>query len=297
MSGGETSAMMTSQILMAYKLDGIDRCFPYDKVVVGFANTGEENEQTLEFVRDCDQKLGFNSIWVEAVVHHGKRKACSHKVVSFDTASRRGEPYEAVISKYGIPNQKFPHCTRELKANPLKSLIQSLGWKKGQYHIAIGMRADEAHRRDKKAEQNGIVYPLLDWLPARKADVNAFWEKQSFRLRLASYQGNCKWCWKKSYRKLMQIMDETPQVFEFPERMERQYGAIGNEFRKGTAQYERRTFFRGNQTVKDLRRMHNEELLYMPEDTFIWPGGAKEGFPIDGDKDGKCVDSCEPLFT
>lgn len=186
-SGGETSALMTRLLLTRWR----DR---YDKAVVVFANTGEENEATLEFVRDCDLAFGFDTTWVEAVVHPESGEGTTHRIVTFETASRKGEPFEAVIQKYGIPNAKFSHCTRELKQRPMYSYMNELGWKKNEYQVAIGIRADEATRRS--ADVN-LVYPLLDWEPLSKPDVNSFWQQQPFRLQLAGYQGNCKTCWKK----------------------------------------------------------------------------------------------------
>ena len=114
MSGGRTSAFMTKMILDNYK----DK---YD-IVVCFANTGQENDATLDFVNNCDKHFGFNTVWLEAVVNEG-RVACSHRVVDYDSASRKGEPFEEVVKKYGIPNNGYPHCTRELKENPIHSYI------------------------------------------------------------------------------------------------------------------------------------------------------------------------------
>ena len=42
-SGGKTSAYMTKWLMDNKKQD-------YDEIVVTFANTGQENEETLEFV-------------------------------------------------------------------------------------------------------------------------------------------------------------------------------------------------------------------------------------------------------
>lgn len=197
--------------------------------------------------------MGFNTVWVEAEVHAAMRVGTTHRVVTFETANGDGAPYEAVIRKYGIPNAKFPHCTRELKERPIKSYIRSLGWKLGEYDLAIGIRADEAGRVDThKAE---IIYPLLHWHPTTKEMVGDFWAAQSFRLYLEGYRGNCCWCWKKSTRKLVRILRETPDVFEFPARMEAKYGTIGPEFAKKTAPGYRRTFFRGNQSVDNLRAL------------------------------------------
>lgn len=281
-SGGETSARMTRLLLTKWR----DR---YDEVVTVFANTGEEDEKTLEFVHNCDQAFGFNTVWVESVVHHGERKGSTHRVVTFETASRKGEPFEESIKKFGIPNNKFPHCTRELKQRPMYSFIRSLGWKIGTFDVAIGIRADEPSRRAGNAAEQRIVYPLLDWLPTTKPQVNSFWAKQPFRLGLRGYQGNCRWCWKKSMRKHMTILDDDPTIFDFPERMEREYGLVGPEFSKGvTAPGYRRTFFRGNVSAASLREMY----------ATIWDHRRVEDDAIiydddDEPADGGCSESCE----
>lgn len=53
-SGGRTSAYMTYRILKEYA--------DQYEIVVCFANTGRENPETLDFVRDCDQHFGFNTV-------------------------------------------------------------------------------------------------------------------------------------------------------------------------------------------------------------------------------------------
>ena len=275
-SGGETSALMTYRILTEHR----DR---YDSIVVLFANTGLESEETLEFVRECDSRLGFGTVWVEAVQLHAIRKAAVARVVTFETASRNGEPFEDMIRKYGIPNHAAPHCTRSTKLTPMISYLrENLGWKKGQYDTAIGIRADEAGRRSKKQEENQVVYPLLDWQPTTKIQVNRFWREQPFRLRLCGYQGNCRTCWKKSNRKLLFLMEEDPESFLFFERMENDYGLVGPEFEKGYIEGYKRTFFRGNRSVKDLR----EELRI---------AGGAEAVEDDATVYG-CGEQCEITF-
>jgi hypothetical protein len=34
---------------------------------VVFANTGQEREETLEFVKQCDDHFGFGTVWIEGV--------------------------------------------------------------------------------------------------------------------------------------------------------------------------------------------------------------------------------------
>src|SRR5689334_17839749 len=105
-SGGETSAFMT-KFLFEY--------FPDREKHVLFENTGREDEKTLEFILECDRRWDLRVVWLEADVHHGKRKSSTHKIVDFESASRNGEPFEEVIKKYGIPFMFSSCCTRELK--------------------------------------------------------------------------------------------------------------------------------------------------------------------------------------
>lgn len=212
-SGGETSAYMLYWILNNWKNKY------YIKIV--FANTGYENEETLIFVQKCAEYFNCEVIWVEALVNRENKKGTRHKIVTFETASRNGEPFEDVIKKYGIPNASTPHCNRELKLAPIKSYLRSIGWKK--YYSAIGIRIDEIDRMNKDRVKKMILYPLISEQPMSKPKINFWWTQQPFRLNLKGYQGNCKACWKKSDAKLYAILKENPEHFEFIERMEEKY--------------------------------------------------------------------------
>lgn len=289
-SGGETSAYMTKWILDNLR----DH---YDQIAVVFANTGEENEQTLEFVRDCDNHFGFGTVWIEGVQHHGERRAPTPKVVTFETASRNGEPFEDAIRKYGIPNQKFKDCTRNLKRKPIDQYAKDvLGWgSPGQYDIAIGIRIDEIDRLSKDAAQRRIIYPLVNPHPMTKPQINTWWRAQPFRLQLKGYQGNCKWCWKKSMRKHLTIIHENPEAYDFPRRMEQEYGLVGPEFLKDPSTRReplpsgyRRTFFRGNLSVEDLFREYERR-----KGSFEPASDDAAVFDEELDLGGGCEESCE----
>lgn len=282
-SGGETSGLMTKLLLEQSR-------HLWDAVAVTFANTGEENDATLKFVDRCDRAFGFNVMWLEAVPHEG-RVGTTHKIVSYETAARAGEPYAACAEKFGVANTTFPWCTRELKQRPMDSYLRSLGWEKGTFVTAIGIRADEMHRCSPTAAERGIIYPLAHTLPRTKPEVNLFWSQQPFRLELAGYQGNCKWCWKKSLRKLLTIADESPQYFNFPIRMEALYSKVGPEFEKPTAPvYAERKFFRGGLSGKDILHMAATVPFDRAEnDAVVLPNGTR--LPMDGD--GGCSESCE----
>lgn len=182
------------------------------ELIFVFVNTGEEHEKTLVFVERCDREWNLGVIWLEAVVHPGK-KSSTHRIVSFETASRNGEPFEVMIGKYGIPNKNYPHCNRELKLNPMKSYIASIGW--SHVHAAVGIREDEPKRLRPGAEKDRIVYPFAHWWPQDKQDVLTWWEDQPFDLGIQEREGNCKWCWKKPLPSTPQTLPATPSGTTF----------------------------------------------------------------------------------
>jgi hypothetical protein len=268
-SGGKTSAFMTRWLLE-------NKSDEYDIKVV-FANTGEEDERTLKFVRDCDAVFGFGTVWVESAPIMGERKSSGHRVVEFGTAARNGEPFEAVIAKYGIPNKNFPHCTRELKLNPIKSYLASIGWETGSYSSAIGIRTDETRRVSKTAEDRNIIYPLVDMIPTDKQDVNDWFEDQVFNLELQEHEGNCRWCWKKSFAKHFRLIAENPKIYDFPRRMEATHGATGAGYTG-----EDRKFFRLNLSTDDL-------FMHAKVGSVVIPNKRQASL----DLDGGCSESCE----
>jgi len=280
-SGGETSALMTRILL----LPAVRR--QWDDVRIVFANTGAEDPRTLDFVQRVGEWLGEPVVWVEAAVQSGKGRGTRHTTVNHNSASRSGGPFEAVCAKYGIPNQKFPQCTREMKLRPITSYVRSIGWKAGTYDTAIGIRKDEADRVNSNYKELGFVYPFVFLRPTTKPEVNAFWARQPFRLGLKGYEGNCQTCWKKSKRKLFTIARDHPERFDLFRRLEEQYGEIGPEFDKSYTPGYRRTFFRGNTSTDELLVQAAAEKDFIPaEDDAIV-------FDTDWDSADGCSDACE----
>lgn len=269
-SGGRTSGYMTKRI--------IDEWSDKYEFVVVFANTGLEHPKTLEFVHNCDTHFGFNTVWVEGVVHYGERRSSTHKIVTYETAARNGEPFEAEIKKYGIPNTQFPSCTRELKLRPMESYIRSLGVDPDSIPTAIGIRADEKRRVSKEAGAKNIIYPLIDTWPTDKQDVLDWWEDQPFDLGIDEFEGNCRGCYKKSFAKHFMQIRRDPTVYDWHRRMEDQYRDFGPQ--KG-----QRVFFRGNTDTRGLFKLFEEH----GDD----PGRAsKVAF-----ESGGCSESCEVYAT
>lgn len=203
-SGGRTSAYM------AWRMKSAEE-FKDCRLVFVFANTGKEREETLRFVHECDTRWGLGVVWVEAEIVPEMGVGCNVRVVNFDTASRKGEPFNAMVQKFGIPNSNGPICTKELKSRPISKWCKQ-NLPKG-YEMAIGYRIDEMKRVNRKtAARNRWIFPLVDMWPTFKVQVRNFWDSQPFDLGLKDYQGNCDLCWKKSLRNRLTIIKENPDV-------------------------------------------------------------------------------------
>jgi hypothetical protein len=275
-SGGRTSALMTALLVQEYR----DR--RGHEVLVTFANTGQEHPETLVFVDKCDREWGLGVVWLEADIHPRKGAGTRARVVTFETASRDGRPYEDFCAKYGIPNKNRIWCTRELKEYPMDRYVtKTLKWKRGSFHTAIGIRADEMDRVSINALDKGFTYPLVD-LGVRKDDVLAWFRQQPFDLRIQEHWGNCTWCWKKSDRKLFTLAKEAPEIFDFPARMEQRYGEVG--YNNGKQQ----VFFRlGRSTAQVLEaaRLYDGPLFT----DMNWQPDNRDGLDIGS----ACGESCE----
>ena len=241
-SGGRTSAVMTKLLIEKYSAT--------HELLVTFANTGQEHSATLDFVKQCDERLGFSTVWLEAVVDPEKGKGVRHKVVDYHTASRDGRPFRDYIAKYGIPNMGSPQCTTRLKENVLDSYRRSIGWATGKYDTAIGIRADEESRVSARAAEARFIYPLVG-LGYTKQQVIEEVRTWGFDLTIPEHYGNCTWCWKKSYRKLLTIAKERPEFFDFPRKMEDEFGHF-KVTPATTSPDGRRLFFRKHKSVADI---------------------------------------------
>lgn len=242
-SGGKTSAYMAYFLLNEWK----DRD-KYDFITV-FANTGKEIQETLDFVHKCDIEFNLNLVWVESLVSKTYGDGIKHKIVDYETASRNGEPFEAIISKYGIPSQGMPFCSDYLKKSPIRSYAKELGWE--DYITAIGIRIDEPKRLTKK--KFSVLYPLAQIKYMTKQNINSWWDKQSFNLNIKSYQGNCDLCWKKSNRTLMTLLKENEDSLLWWKKMENKYGEFVSEGKEGNIKYKPPyRFYRGQVSIEEI---------------------------------------------
>lgn len=224
-SGGRTSAYMLWRVLQS------NGGLPAD-TVVAFGNTGKEDEATLRFVRDCGERWGVPIAWVEY-----RNDERGYALVDFATASREGEPFEAIIAKRKyLPNPVTRFCTSELKIRPMHKHLRALGWYEGdgEWDPLIGIRADE-QRRVRKIRARGnstetvresMCMPLAD-AGVTVQEVNDFWRRQPFNLELLTVAGrtlagNCDLCFLKPPAQRLALIAEQPQRATWWIRMESQ---------------------------------------------------------------------------
>ena len=243
-SGGRTSAYMLRQILDAN--GGLP-----DRAVVTFQNTGREMPQTLDFVAEVGARWGVNIVWLEY-----RPTKPLFEVVSHNSASRNGEPFDALIDrKQYLPNQDSKFCTQDLKIRTAKRYLVSLGWKR--WTNCVGLRADEKPRLvslartwtpagewvsvEGKKKKQWIGEPRardrwITWTPLADANVSkqivgAFWKRQPFDLRLPNVKGNC-WlgncdgCFLKSEKSQAVLARDFPDRHAWWEAAEARIGAL-----------------------------------------------------------------------
>lgn len=219
-SGGRTSGYMLHEILKAH-----DGQLPAD-VIVTFANTGKEREETLRFVQACSDHWNVPIVWLERAAEGG------FSVVNHNSASRRGEPFKALIDKKGyLPNAVTRFCTVELKVRVMRDFAQSLGWER--WRNIIGLRYDEGHRvlkalarNDEGKERFKAAMPLAK-AKVTKRHVEEFWKAQSFDLGLQPHEGNCDLCFLKARKKLEAIVRADPESAQWWIEQE---GNVGAQF-------------------------------------------------------------------
>lgn len=207
-SGGRTSAYMLWRILQAHQMS-----LPSDAVVC-FANTGKEEEATLEFVRDCEKFWNVPITWIE----YDPEKERNYKIVDFKTASRNGEPFEAVIKKKNyLPNPVTRFCTVEMKIRPIARYLVDIGFAEKNSHAEnmswVGIRADEQRRAAKITEKDRIPLAMAG---VTKEIVGEFWKNQLFDLQLpningVTYHGNCDLCFLKGANQTFRLIKEKPE--------------------------------------------------------------------------------------
>jgi hypothetical protein len=239
-SGGRTSAFMLRRILD----EGLE-----PGVIVGFADTHREREETYKFVDDVERRWGVKITRIE-------RAGGFDKLLS-DRAAGRAKRGEGP----NLPGPVSRWCSVELKRSPAERLMLALairdGWatedkKTGlmvaSYDSIMGIRADEPSRvvklRTRERERRPVYADGSEpWmyasakeatpvgrvdaeyvLPLAEAgivtgDVMCMWQgqdglarPQGFDLELLQHEGNCDLCHLKAVWKRQDIMRRRPDL-------------------------------------------------------------------------------------
>ncbi len=267
-SGGRSSAYMLRKIL-----DAFCGCLP-DDIKILFANTGKERLETLEFVRDVQSRWRVPITWVEysrnlkaplVSPRNSKHIGChGYKVVTFETASRHGEPFEQLINVKAefrdlvkneppvLPNPAQRWCTADLKERTMERHLFDCGWE--EFYVAIGFRGDEPERAkrldvQKKNHILDFVFPMCQ-AGTTEQDVMSFWKDQRGSLELETWlsmnhaerathgwdltlrqsEGNCDLCFMKSLPKQVEILRRRPEIAQWWLQQEKR---TGQTFRAG----------------------------------------------------------------
>lgn len=243
-SGGRTSAYMLWRVLQAN--GGLP-----EEAIVCFANTGKEEDATLEFVRDCEKNWKVEIHWLEF-----RDADPAFERVTFETASRDGEPFEALIRKKNyLPNPVTRFCTAELKIRTIHKYVKSLGWKHNENMDWVGIRADE-QRRAVKIDRSRVPLYVAG---VTAQDVGSFWSQQPFDLKLPNVNGktmhgNCDLCFLKGGNQVLSLIQEKPERAIWWAKMETTVQSSGmtrgdgDRFRSDRPSYAEMMSFAKNQT-------------------------------------------------
>jgi len=204
---------------MLYKvLEAHNMSLPNEAKII-FCNTGKEENATLNFINQCSKEWNVEITWLEFAVVNGEKIS---KVVNYETASRNGEPFEAVIDwfKPALPNGRARYCSSQMKTRTMHRHLKSLGWE--DWDSFIGIRADEPRRVAKfranphpENKHETVCMPLVPANVSSK-DIGYFWANKNFDLGLPNMNGktmhgNCDLCMLKPKSQILSLIQEKPE--------------------------------------------------------------------------------------
>lgn len=228
----------------------IDNGLQPDDVVV-FANTGREDEATLNFIHECEKQWGVPVVWLEY-----RNEKPKFEVVDYNTASRKNNPrpFNELLDriKY-LPNPTQRICTAELKIKTIRRYVRHSLKHKGGWDTFVGLRYDEPLRVARKKEQNSIgkepehyLMPLHE-LRVTVRERDEFWRQQPFDLQINSHSDNCDFCFLKG--KMQQVWRIRAEPTAVDWWIEREAKASQSATRRKNAQFRKEYSF---QDLKDL---------------------------------------------
>ncbi len=207
-----------------------------------FADTGNEHEQTYDYVRYIEQKTGVAIRWVKA--DFSRQIAGKRQFVLDKWGKKWGAPQEAIdraaaaLAPTGIPfldlciwKGRFPStmrafCSAELKRDPMVNQVQLPALETGDVISWQGVRRDESLNRRflparelKMTAANGNEMwnyrPILDWTAG---DCFAIHRKHGIKHNPLYEQGmgrvGCMPCINARKDELLEISKRFPEVIE-----------------------------------------------------------------------------------
>lgn len=244
-SGGRSSAMMARHIQTS------DKYKDYEKLYV-FCNTGLERPETIQFLKDQINYWELPLYLIEGVYSTKKGVGVKSKLVDFNTMDMKGKTFSQAIEQVnkndfsGVPNEASPFCSDYLKKRVAHHFAKNV-FGTTKYISAIGFRREDMPKRvtwkEVKLNKKEIFPLLTDFGNAvDQFELNRFFDKEKFKLKIHSSIGNCVYCQKKSDRNLIEAIqfDLRKQDFRYIDWYRNEEQKYGNRF------------YRGNLSIDDL---------------------------------------------
>ena len=210
-SGGRSSGYMLRNILDAH-----NGALPPNTTAI-FCNTGREMPETLDFMNKIQMLWNVPIVWLEYHLQDERPKH-HYRIVNHNSASRDGEPFEAMLQAKGmLPNVKMRFCTSELKVRTVERYVRRhLGLNPKHSISVLGIRYDEPRRWEPALM--GVCnseFPMVH-AKVQKADVLNYWYgKSPFNLTIDSMFGNCDLCFMKGKKRKLTILRQRPDLADW----------------------------------------------------------------------------------
>lgn len=185
-SGGKDS---TATLLVAIALET-------ENLQAVFADTGNEHEQTLQYLEYLEQATGVPITRVKADFSNqiaGKRRFIETKwreqgieesvvLAALDTLQPTGNPFlDLCLWKGRFPSVRAQFCTLELKRDPMLEQVMLPLTEQGDMILSWqGVRADESLNRRYLPECDEVGGGLFNYRPILKWDIPAVFEAHRY---------------------------------------------------------------------------------------------------------------------
>lgn len=202
-SGGETSGVLMGILESKRKNDGWD-------VVHIYNETGQEADETYEFLRDLAKHHNTEIICLKPMMSNVKNIGVTCKVISRDGIGYDKTIIGDLFESYGTMTINSRMCTSRMKSEPTAKYCNAVFGKRN-YKLWLGIRADEKARikefsdqmdlfqsemKRKKQKPDCEIGYMAQISDFTKQDVKDYWSEMPFRLKIHNkpFLGNCLFC-------------------------------------------------------------------------------------------------------